>query len=664
MRASGEPQGRAVSRDRPDAYVPIDDYAVVGDCRTLALVSRAGSIDWWCPPRFDAPSLFGRVLDAERGGSCTVEAAGLHPVGRRYLSDSAVLESRFECHGGALTVTDFMALSPLPRESRPPEPYARQKLVRVMRCERGAVDVRFVVAPRPGYGLHTNDELETSDAGPRTLVTEAACRVAFRATHPWSLIDQGTAGVPARLAAGDELGLVVDYGHGDRRGEGIEHPGAESGIDGCELDELRGWRDETVSFWQGWVAAGRYPERNRDLVQRSAITLKLLTYHPTGAIVAAGTTSLPEEIGGQRNWDYRFTWLRDATFTLYALHTIGYGVESNEFMNWLRQTLADEAFEPLVLYRVDGLPGGTERTLDDLEGYRGSRPVRIGNGATWQRQLDIYGEVLDAAYLDLRAGNEVSEHDWHILARMADLARHRWRRPDTSIWEVRGGRRHFVYSKVMCWVALDRARRIAELTGRATDERARISAWEREAREIRRTVFERGRRADGAFAQSFGSARVDASALLFPLIGFVRAGSPAAEATLRAVVDELEDERGFVMRYRPDEAVEGVAGGEGAFLICSFWLCDNLAIHGDVAGARERFERLSACANDLGLLSEEWDAMQERALGNFPQAFTHIALISSAYNLERAEAGRMQGKVRGSAPPDEDVPPTKLEAGR
>ena len=402
-------------------------------------------------------------------------------------------------------------------------------------------------------------------------------------------------------------------------------------------------------FWEAWSALSTYDGPYGEQVERSAITLKLLTYHPTGALVAAGTTSLPETIGGERNWDYRFTWLRDASFTLYALHTLGYRAESDAFMSWLARICVEVA-DPLVLYRVDGAVANRERTLPHLAGHRGSRPVRIGNGAAWQRQLDIYGEVLDAAYLDARAGNEVTDAEWELFASLADLAARRWRLADTSIWEVRGGHRHFTYSKVMCWVALDRAERLATILGRAAAEGNRIERWRAQAGRIRRRVMERGRRADGAFVQSFGDTVVDASSLVYPLVGFIHGDAPAVDATVEAIEHELADADGLIQRYRADAQVEGLTGREGAFLICSFWLCDNHALRGNLAEAERQFRRLIGTSNDLGLFSEEWDAASGELLGNFPQAFTHIALVSTAHNLERARENRMRGAVRGDAP--------------
>ena len=631
----------------------ISDYGAIGDCRTLALVSRTASIDWWCQPRFDSPSVFARILDPQQGGSFRLEADGLRPDGRSYLPHSAVLETRLTASGGSLAVTDFAAIEGR-LDGDTPTPFARQKLVRLVRCTGGRVELVLRVSARPGYATVPRPRLTL--VGPpgarrRTLELRAAGRtIDLAATRDWDRTRAGDAIQHVTLAEGDEIGVAIDYGPGDLAGEGVEHGDGHHDAP-VTIDLLHAWRDDTVRFWERWTAINTYDGPYRSQVERSAITLKLLTYHPTGAIVAAGTTSLPETIGGERNWDYRFTWLRDASFTLFALNTIGYRAETDAFMQWLTRICTDEP-DPLVLYRVDGAVANRERTLPHLAGHRGSRPVRIGNGAAWQRQLDIYGEVLDAAYLDARRGGVVADEEWHLFAALADLAAVRWRRADTSIWEVRGGHRHFTYSKVMCWVALDRAIRVARLLGREDAERGRIDRWRQVADEIRRTVMRRGRRADGAFTQSFGDDAIDASALLFPIVGFIHGDAPSATATLRAVETELSDGTGLIQRYRADEEVEGLRGREGAFLICSFWLCDNHALRGDLELARERYERLIATANDLGLFSEEWDAASGEMLGNFPQAFTHIALISTAHNLQRAARHAMRGAVRRDAPRD------------
>jgi alpha,alpha-trehalase len=638
-----------------DRYPPIGDYGVVGDCRTLALVSRTGAIDWWCQPRFDGPSVFARILDWDRGGALSIEAPGVRAAGRRYRRSTAVLETRLECDEGGLEVMDFMAVVGRDGELGP-APFARQKLVRLVRCTRGRVSVTLRCAPRPAYGTVDRPRIRVDRRhGRRVLALHAAGRlVGMTSSHAWGPIRDGTVAVEVTLNPCEEVAIVLDYGPGDAAGEGVETE-EERDFEPADLDRVRHWMEETVAFWRAWAAVSTYDGPYAELVERSAIALKLLTYHPSGAIIAAGTTSLPETLGGERNWDYRFTWIRDASFTLYALLTLGYRLESDAFMDWVTRTCA-AAGDPLVLYRVDGAAANRERELDHLEGYRGSRPVRIGNGAAWQRQLDIYGELLDAAYLDARAGNVITDAEWELYAAVADLAATRWRRADTSIWEVRGGRRHFVYSKVMCWVALDRIARIAEMTGRADANGGRLAGWRAEAAAVRRAVMRRGRRADGAFAQYFGADAVDASALLFPLVGFVHRDAPSARATLRAVERELTSPGGLVHRYRPDVDVEGVVGEEAAFLICSYWLVDNYALRGQLPRAHELFGRLSGMANDLGLFSEEYDP-EHGHLGNFPQAFTHIALISAAHNLARAARDRMQGAVRRDAPRDESPPP-------
>ncbi len=635
------------------ALPPIGDYGAIGDCRTIALVSREASIDWWCQPRFDAPSVFARILDPDIGGSFHLEAPGLASSGRRYVPHTAILETSLVSDGASLLVTDFAAIDGRDGELGP-QPFARQKLVRLVRCTAGPVELTVVARPRPAYATVQRPRFALvgpPDARRRTIELRAAGRaIDLAATAPWGPIAGGEARLTVSLTAGEELGVAIDYGPGDMAGEGVEH-GDGRRHEPVTLELLHDWEQATRAFWEEWSALATYDGPYRVEVERSAITLKLLTYHPTGALVAAGTTSLPETIGGERNWDYRFTWLRDASFTLFALHTLGYRAESDAFMTWLARVCVEVA-DPLVLYRVDGATANRERELSHLAGHRGSRPVRIGNAAAWQRQLDIYGEVLDAAYLDARAGNVVTDGEWQLIAALADLAARRWRLADTSIWEVRGGHRHFTYSKVMCWVALDRAERLAKILGRTDAERERIECWRTQAARIHRWVMARGRRTDGAFVQSFGDTVVDASSLVFPLVGFIHGDAPAVTATLRAIETELADADGLIQRYRADERVEGLTGREGAFLICSFWLCDNHALRGNLAEAERQFKRLIGTSNDLGLFSEEWDAASGELLGNFPQAFTHIALVSTAHNLERARQDRMRGAVRGDAPRD------------
>ena len=640
------------------SYPPIADYGAIGDCRTLALVSRSGSIDWWCQPRFDSPFLFGRILDWDKGGSFDFEADGasLAPAARRYEERTAILETELQAGGGRLTVTDFMAVEGEEREGFKVSPYARQKLVRLIRCTDGSVTLTAHCRPRPGYAT-AQPRLRPidGDGGPARLVeltSEADSRpIRLSATCDLELAD-GVIRATTVLSEGEELGLVLDYGPGDHAGEAIADPndGADGPVEPIGLAQIHDWLEVTRRFWRDWTDGATYEGPYRDAVLRSAITLKLLTYHPSGAIIAAGTTSLPEDIGGERNWDYRLTWLRDATFTLYALQTLGYRAESDAWMAWVTRICSQA--DPLVLYRVDGAVPARERILDHLEGYCGSQPVRTGNGAAWQRQLDIYGEVLDAAYLHVRGGHEVDDDEWETLVHFTELAAERWRMPDVSIWEVRGDQRHFTYSKVLCWVTLDRACRIAELTDRADAESERVERWRREADEIRAEVMKEGRRADGAFVQFYGSDRIDAAALVFPLMGFVAGDASSATATLQAVDDELT-KGPLVHRYIVDPEVEGLSGDEGYFLLCSFWRLDNLLLQGRIDEARRDFEDLLEKTNDLGLYSEEWDAEHDRLLGNFPQGFSHIGLVSTAHNIERAERRRMTaGNVRRDAPSD------------
>ena len=643
------------------SYVPLADYGVIGDCRTIALVSRQASIDWWCEPRFDAPSLFGRLLDAERGGSFHLEAPDLRATSRRYRPATAVLETHLACEGGELVVTDFAAVVGQRDGDEVPTPFARQKLVRMVRCTAGSALLTIVCRPRPFYGRVRPRLTLGGPPGARRRIlaltagnTRRAQRHALHlsATRPWGAVHDATARLQVTLREGEELGVVIDYGPGDLAGEGIGgHPLNHTSAP-PEPSLLHEWLDETTAFWRTWSSASTYRGEHREAVERSAITLKLLTYHPSGAIVAAGTTSLPEQIGGERNWDYRYTWLRDASFTLYALTSIGYRSEAAAFMSWLvRACRSDD--DPLVLYRVDTAHVDRERHLDHLAGYRGSRPVRVGNGAAWQRQLDIYGGVLDAAYLAVRSGDEMTDDEWQLFATFADLAAARWRRPDASIWEVRGGHRQFTYSKVLCWVALDRACRLVDLTGRSDVEADRVARWRAEAAAIRSAIRDHGVREDGAFAQSYDSELLDASALLFPLVGYADVDGPAMRATLRAIGDELAD-GDLVRRYEPDPEVEGISGMEGHFLLLSFWLCDNLALGGHRDEARRRFVRLLDYANDLGIFTEQWDADTEIALGNLPQALTHLAVIGTAHNLEKMERGPADDGVRGDTPRDED----------
>jgi GH15 family glucan-1,4-alpha-glucosidase len=611
---------------------PISDYALIGDCRTAALVSGDGSIDWLCLPRFDSPSVFAALLDPAVGGHFAITPVGeygriaIRPyrMTRRYVADTAVLVTTLETDGGAVSLTDFMAL-----------PYGETAwgdladvppptLVRLVNCLRGQVDLVVSFAPRLDYARQV-PHLEVAETG--VIAEGRQLRLQLASTAPLS-IDGDTAGARLSMQGGHSHALVLS----------CREPGERAtaeGLAAAEPGSARHWLTETVGGWTLWADLCRYRGPYRDLVTRSAITLKLLTYSPTGAIVAAPTTSLPEEIGGARNWDYRYTWLRDATFTLYALGLLGYLSEAADFLSWLLRAWGDPATPLQIMYGIDGRAELPEEELPHLSGYRDSRPVRVGNGAVGQLQLDIYGEVLDCAYTYHRDGGTIGAELWALLRRTADAAAAEWRLPDEGVWEVRGGRRHFTYSKVMCWVALERATRIAEALGLPAD----LATWRAARDEIERAVLEQGYNpAVGAFTQAFGSSALDASLLRLPQVGFIDAHDPRMRATIEAIDARLTVD-GLVYRYR--DPVDGLAGNEGTFAICTFWLIDCLLLLGNIGEARRRFERVVGYANDLGLLAEEIDPHTGTQLGNFPQAFTHIALINTAVNLEQATSGML-----------------------
>jgi alpha,alpha-trehalase len=587
-------------------YPPISDYALLSDCHSAALVSLDGSIDWCCFDRFDARPVFARLLDRSRGGHFMIAPRGDYSVERRYVPGTNVLETRFETDTGALVLTDCLAVHEHAHRDAV-DPY--RQLVRLLRCEAGEVEVELDFAPRFDYGLTTpalrrlSDQLCVVVGGADALVLQSDLEIGCRT-----------------LRAGESAHAVVTYARPHQVRPEPLSPG-----------RVVRRMHATLRFWREWSSRCSYDGPYRDQVLRSALVLKGLTNAPTGALVAAPTTSLPEEIGGVRNWDYRYTWLRDSAFILYALNTLGYTDEARAFIRWLEHTVAGRADQLQVLYGVGGERMLPEVELHELEGYRGSRPVRIGNAAAGQFQLDIYGEVVDTIWLYHRYGGRIGRVGWEQLIELVDHVEERWTEPDDGIWEVRGERRHFVYSKVMAWAAVDRAIRLS----RRLEMPCPLERW----KDLRRAMRERIERegvdqASGAFVQSFGSDAVDASALLIPEVGFV----PRDDPRVRATVDRIERELcrdGFVYRYRDTD--DGLPGGEGAFLICSFWLVDNLVFSGQRERARELFERLISHATDLGLLAEQYDPVAGEQLGNFPQAFSHMGLINSAIQLARAD---------------------------
>ncbi len=579
----------------------IEDYALIGDFHTAALVARDGSIDWLCLPRFDSGACFAALLGSEKNGRWLICPAGeVRRVDRRYRPDTLVLETTFETDDGAVTLVDCMP----PRSGNP-------ALVRMVVGRRGQVPMRMQFVLRFDYGSivpwvqRTDDGLQAI-AGPECvhLVT------------PVELQGEDLTTV-ARFTVGenDRVPFVLRW-----------HASHEPQRDVVEAEEaIR----STEAWWREWSGRCQYNGRWHEAVVRSLITLKALTYQPTGGMVAAPTTSLPERLGGKRNWDYRFCWLRDATFMLYALLDAGYLDEAQAWRDWLLRAVAGKASQMNLMYGVAGERRLTEIELDWLAGYEGSRPVRIGNAAHRQFQLDVFGELMDAVYLGRRKGIHAEAHAWDLQQHLLEYLEQVWHEPDEGIWEVRGSRRHFTHSRVMAWVAVDRMIRSAEefqLNGP-------VDHWRGLRRQIHDDVCANGydtRR--NSFVQFYGSQDLDASLLMMPLVGFLPPGDPRVVGTVEAIERELVVD-GFVRRYRTHESVDGLPAGEGVFLPCSFWLADNLHLQGRQYEAERLFERLLALCNDVGLIAEEYDVERKRLVGNFPQAFTHVGIINTARNL-------------------------------
>jgi GH15 family glucan-1,4-alpha-glucosidase len=584
----------------------LEDYGLIGDMQTAALVGKDGSIDWLCMPRFDSGACFAALLgEPEHGRWLLAPAGDVRKVERRYRGHSLILETTFETADGAIRVIDFMP----PRERDP-------DVIRIVEGVRGRVPVRMQLVIRFDYGSivpwvrRLNGTLACV-GGP-----DALCLRTPVETYGENL----TTVADFWVAEGERVPFVLTW-----------YPSNEPPPRELEADRSL---EETEVFWSEWASRCEYDGEWRDDVMRSLTVLKALTYAPTGGIVAAPTTSIPEAIGGVRNWDYRYCWLRDATFALYALLISGYTAEARAWRDWLLRAVAGDPADLQIMYGPAGERRLTELELPWLPGYEGSKPVRIGNAASDQLQLDVYGEVLDAMHQARRAGLEPYDTAWSLQAKMLDYLEQLWQEPDEGIWEVRGPRRDFVHSKVMAWVAFDRAVKAVERYDRPGD----VERWRRCRHEIHQEVCREGFDAElGSFVQSYGSKILDASLLMIPLVGFLPANDPRVRGTIEAVERELCRD-GFVLRYPiGDEIadVDGLPPGEGAFLPCTFWLVDCLHLIGRQDEARQIFRRLLALRNDLGLLSEEYDTQARRLVGNFPQAFTHVGLVNSAYNLSK-----------------------------
>ncbi|MBA2363735.1 MAG: glycoside hydrolase family 15 protein [Chloroflexia bacterium] len=609
----------------PTDYRPIEDYGLIGDCHSAALVSSQGSIDWLCLPNFDSPSVFARILDANHGGAWSIFPTARYHASHHYAENTNVLETEFTSEQGRARLMDFMPVAPGVSDNTDAPRY----VIRIVEGIEGETSFESRCWPRPEYGQEmpafvTEDRVVTF--GPFVVTGPTAWRVD---------------------AAEGAISCQVTLRPGERAAFTLQYIGDKSGRPKAPMDPYAAV-EETFDYWRRWSAQCTYEGPYRGAVVRSALVLKLLTFRPTGAILAAPTTSLPEEIGGERNWDYRFTWIRDASFTLYALLLAGFEDEDDAFFEWIVRTVQLERTGVRTLYPISGVLPTVERTLDHLDGYRGSRPVRIGNAASDQVQMDVYGEVLDALYFAWQAGRYDPKQVWEHFRPLVDWVANNWQRPGMGIWEVRGGMRHFVYSKAMLWVALDRGVKIA----RGNDLPGDVDRWCQERDRIRSEVFERGWSEKlGAFKQSYEDDRLDASNLLLAVIGFVDGDDPRMLSTLDATLHTLVVD-GLCYRYL--DAPEGLSGSEATFVLCTFWLVDALTLAGREDEAQAIFEGLLGRASKLGLFAEEIDPSTGHHLGNFPQAFSHLGVINAAVSLaqmgwagsvrpEHADAARAAG---------------------
>ena len=613
--------------DRTQGFPPIEDYALLADGETIALVTSRGAVEWLCAPRMDSPSLFAAVLDRDAGTFTLAPTETSVPVTRRYLPGTLVLETTYMTSSGWLTVTDALLVAPWDDDACGDlPPYRREAsgqraahvLLRTARCEHGSVELSVDCTPAFDYGRHAPAwQLDPATQG-QASASDPVSGLSLRLTSDRPLLAEGArVGWRTVLTAGEEAVVALSWA-------GAAPPGS--------VAEAHERLEYTGTYWRDWLAGGTFPDHPwRAHMQRSALTLKGLVYAPTGAMVAAATTSLPEELGGQRNWDYRYTWIRDAAFTLWGLHTLGFTAEAGDFFDFIAEVAGGETDRLQIMYGIGGERTLTEVELEHLSGYAGSRPVRIGNGAYDQAQHDVWGMLLDSIYLHTTAVGALPDRLWPLVERQVEQALVHWRHPDSGIWEVRGALQHFTSSKVLCWVAADRGAKLADLCG-ATEQAAR---WRAAAEEIHADVCASGVDERGVFTQFYGSTALDASALLIPLMGFLPPEDPRARATVLAIADELTEDE-MVLRYRVEETDDGRFGEEGTFVICSFWLVSALVEIGETARADDLCRLLLHHANDLGLLAEELDAHSGRHLGNTPQAFSHLALINAVMHLIRA----------------------------
>jgi GH15 family glucan-1,4-alpha-glucosidase len=622
---SAETPPGAQSAAMPSPFPPIADYAFLSDCHTGALIAPDGAVDWLCVPRFDSPSVFGSLLDRQ-AGAFRFGPYGINvPAEIAYEPGTNVLRTTWKTPAGWVVVRDALTMGSrvgddtvTPHTRPPADDDADHTLVRTVECIDGQVEVELVCEPIFDYGrveaiwTVDHDDLHTADA--------TGGDVTIRLHTDLSMGVEGDR-VRARhvLNAGDRAYCSLSWGH-DLAGP-------------ADVDEAAAQIDATVRFWRGWLQKARIPDhRWREPIQRSALTIKGLTYMPTGATVAALTTSLPETPGGERNWDYRFTWMRDATFTLQALHWLNLDWEADEFIQFIADLEPNDDGGMQIMYGIDGRRDLTELTIDELSGYAGARPVRVGNGAFDQRQNDVYGAVLDSILMHTRRSQRLPRRLWPVVQSQAECATRVWREPDQGIWEARGAPQHYVSSKLMCWVALDRAAKLAQIGG----DGGLAQTWGATAQEIHQDILDHGLSDRGVLRQHYETDALDASTLLAPIVGFLPGTDERMHASVLAIAEELT-ENGYVLRYKTDETDDGMSGKEGTFLICSFWLVSGLAMVGEEQRARDLMERLLRIGSPLGLYAEEYDVETGRHLGNIPQAFSHLALIEAAGRIILSE---------------------------
>lgn len=617
----------AQAGSRSSGFPPIADYAFLSDCETTALVAPNGSVEWLCLPRMDSPSVFGAILDRDAGSFRLGPADVGVPAGRRYIPGTMVLETSWETRMGWVIVRDALSIGPWYHEDERSETHRRSPtdhdadhvLLRLVKCVQGTAEINLDCEPAFDYGGLTADWSYSGSGYHEAVARSEGMDLQLRLVTDLRL---GFEGPRARARTILREGEVAFAALGWSR-----HPLPQTHEEAAS--QLR----RTARHWQEWLKHGTFPDHPwRSYLQRSALTLKGLTFLPTGAMIAAATTSLPETPGGDRNWDYRYSWIRDSTFMLWGLYSLGFDEEANDFFYFVADIVEAEEGQLQVMYGIGGESRLEEQVLEHLSGYDDARPVRIGNGAYNQQQHDVWGAVLDSIYLHTKSRDQLPDRLWPIVKRQVKTALEHWRGPDRGIWEVRGEPQHFTSSKLMCWVAADRGARLARLR----HDTAAAADWEAAAAEIHADICERGIDHRGVFVQHYDTTALDASLLLMPLVRFLPASDPRVRSTVLAIADELTEE-GLVLRYRVQETDDGLSGEEGTFTICSFWLVSALCEIGEVERARRLCEKLLSYASPLQLYAEEIDPQTGRHLGNFPQAFTHLALINAVMHIIRAD---------------------------